>query len=151
MVSKPTVAIVPGACHTSQHWSDLTENLQKAGFAVSCKQLASVDSADPAACSMSKDISAIQSQLLQPLLDNGQDILLVCHSAAGLAGGAAAIGHSKQERTASGQQGGIVGLVFVAAFLTFQGLPSFGKLPDGTWPADFRVDVSHKLMSFGIA
>ena len=141
--SKPTIVIVPGACHTPYHWADLILNLQDAGYPVDCKQMASVDSADPAACNMHTDIVYIQQQVLQPLVDKSQDILLVCHSAAGLAGGAAALGHSKTEQSVKGQKGGIVGTIFVAAFLAFQGLPSFSKLADGAWPADFNVNVRH--------
>ncbi len=119
----------------------LIANLQQAGYPVSCTQLGSVDSPDPHACHMSKDILAIQQQILQPLLDKGQDLLLVAHSIAGYAGGAAALGLSKTECTAAGKKGGILGVVFIAAFLSRRGAIPLLKITNGSWPQDFTVDV----------
>ena len=142
MASKPTVVLVAGSCHTAQHFVELKTHLQTAGYRVCCSQLASVDSMDPTACHMSKDIAAIQQQVLQPLVDRGCTVLLVCHSAAGYAGGAAALGYSRTERSVAGKEGGIVGVIFIAAFLAYKGAATISKSPDGSWHRDFAVDVS---------
>ena len=89
---------------------------------------------------------SIQQQLLQPLVEKGTDILLVCHSFAGYSGGAAALGYSKKERTAMGQFGGIVGLVFISAFLAYEGAVPLSRLPNGCWPSAYDVDVSVNLV-----
>lgn len=141
MHSKPTVVLMPGSCHTPQHFVDLIGALQQAGYPVSCTQLASVDSPDPHACDMSKDILAVQQHILRPLIDKGQDVLLVAHSIAGYAGGAAALGLSKTVGTAAGKRGGIVGVVFIAAFLSYRGAKPFLKLTKGSWPSEYKVDV----------
>ena len=142
MASKPTIVLVAGSCHTAHHFADLQGNLQKHEHPVCCTQLASVDCVDPAACHMSKDIEAIKQEVLRPLLDRGSNILLVCHSAAGYAGGAAALGCSRMERKAAGEEGGIVGVIFIAAFLAYKGAMPISKRPDGSWHPDFAVDVS---------
>ena len=72
---------------------------------------------------MPKDITAVQQQLLQPLIDKGQEVVLVAHSIAGYAGGAAALGlirahERKTVDTAAGKRGGILGIVFIAASLS---------------------------------
>ena len=119
MVSKLTIVAVPGSCHTPQHLTRLITQLQQADYPVVCKKLPSVDPPQHARPDMSDDVNFIQQQLLQPLVEKGADILLVCHSYAGYPGGAAALGYSKKERTAMGQDGGIVGLVFISAFLAY--------------------------------
>jgi len=145
MLSKPTVVLVPGACHTPHHFVDLTANLQQAGYPVSCTQLASVDSPDPHARHMSNDIMALQQQILQPLIDKGQDVLLVAHSFGGYAGGVAALGLSKTEGTAASKKGGILGVVFIAAFLSRRDAKPFLKITNGSWPSGFTVDVSNHV------
>ncbi len=145
MPSKPTVVFMPGSCHTPHHFVDLIATLQQAGYPVSCTQLASVDSPDPHACDMSKDILAVQQQILRPLIDKGQDVLLVAHSVAGYAGGAAALGLSKTVGTAAGKRGGILGVVFIAAFLSYRDAKPFLKLTNGSWPSEYTVDVRNHV------
>ncbi len=145
MLSKPTVVLLLGACHTPHHFVDLIAYLLQAGYPVSCTQLASVDPPDPHACHMSKDIMAVQQQILQPLIDKGRDILLVAHSIAGYAGGAAALGLSKKEGTAAGKRGGILSVVFIAAFLSHRDAKPLLKLTNGSWPPDFTVDVRNHV------
>ncbi len=138
MLSKPTVVLVLGACHTPHHFVTLISNLQQAGYPVSSTQLASVDSPDPHACHMSKDILAVQQQILQPLIHKGQEVLLVAHSIGGYAGGVAALGLSKTERTAAGKKGGILGVVLMAAFLSRRGAKPFR-------PSGSTVNVSNHV------
>ena len=145
MPSKPTVVLMPGSCHTPHHFVDLIATLKQAGYPVSCTQLASVDSLDPHACHMSQDITAVQQQILQPLIDKGQDVLLVAHSIAGYAGGAAALGLSKTVGTAAGKRGGILGVVFIAAFLSYRDAKPFLKLTNGSWPPEYTVDVRNHV------
>lgn len=54
-------------------------------------------------------------------MDGGKEIVLVMHSYGGMPGGAAAYGLSKQERSAVGLRGGIIGLVYIAALIARQG------------------------------
>lgn len=145
MTSKPTVVIVPGACHTPQHFASLIACLHQAGFSVVCKQLPSVDPPKHERPGMSDDILFMQQQLLQPLVDKGEDLLLVCHSYAGYPGGAAALGYSKKERTLKGQAGGIVGLVFIAAVLVYEGASPQGRIPDGSWPCEYHCNTDVSL------
>ncbi|KAA6427401.1 MAG: hypothetical protein FRX49_02065 [Trebouxia sp. A1-2] len=97
---------------------------------------------------MSQDIMAVQQQILQPLIDKGQDVLLVAHSIAGYAGGAAALGLSKTAGTAAGKTGGILGVIFIAAFLSYRDAKPFMKLTNGSWPPDFTVDEEKGVWMF---
>ena len=95
---------------------------------------------------MSDDIAFIQQQLLQPLIEKVKDILLVCHSFAEYSGTVAALGYSKRYNTAKGHEGGIVGSVFISAFLCMRVSPQ-GKIPNGSWPCKHHctVNVSHHM------
>ncbi|KAH7000330.1 hypothetical protein EDB80DRAFT_753585 [Ilyonectria destructans] len=104
-MSKPTIVLIPGAWHTPAHFELFLQQLHDAGYPTGSKQLPSVGSADP------------KNQ-------SGNDVILIMHSYGDSPGGAAAKGLSKAERTASGQKGGITGLIFMCAFLSNEGAPS---------------------------
>lgn len=70
---------------------------------------------------MKEDIENIKSTLTK-LADQGNDIVLVMHSAGGLLGNEGAVGLSKPERQAEGKPGGIVAAIYVAAIV-----PNLGK------------------------
>ena len=57
--------------------------------------------------------------------------MLVLHSYGGLPGGAAAYGLSKSERQGQGQAGGVIGLIYLSAFLIEEGGTLASKLPGG--------------------
>ena len=58
---------------------------------------------------------------MAPHIDAGNDVLLVVHSHAGFPGAAALSAQSKRDREARGVKGGIVGVVFLAAFIPLAG------------------------------
>jgi len=114
---KPYIALVPGAWHSPVHYQELLNLFEKAGYPTKSIQLPSVGSADPNKESVAGDAAAIRENLLLPLIDSGKDVVLVMHSYGGCPGAAAAKGLSKAERKNSG----VIGLVFIAAFLAREG------------------------------
>ncbi|KPM38494.1 hypothetical protein AK830_g8054 [Neonectria ditissima] len=129
IMSKPTIVLVPGAWHTPEHYDLLLQRLRDAGYPTSSNQLTSVGSADPKNQTVATDTKFIREDLLLPELDQGKDVVLVMHSYGGCPGAAAAKGLSKTERVAAGQKGGILGLVFISAFLANEGDSLQSKLP----------------------
>ncbi|KAL8747330.1 MAG: hypothetical protein Q9184_007616 [Pyrenodesmia sp. 2 TL-2023] len=68
------------------------------------------------------DVQALLTGLLHPLIvKEGKDIVLYLHSYAGFPGSAAIAGLSKQERSAKGERGGVVGLIYQSAFCPTRG------------------------------
>lgn len=67
------------------------------------------------------DAAFIKQNLLKPSIDSGKRIVLITHSYSGGPGGMAAKGLSITERRAAGLPGGIIGLVFISAFIAKQG------------------------------
>ncbi|KAI4191824.1 MAG: hypothetical protein LQ348_003400 [Seirophora lacunosa] len=88
--------------------------LEKAGLNFRSMGLATVNHAG---LTVQDDVQALLTELLNPLIINeGEDIVLYLHSYAGFPASAAIAGLSKQERSAKGENGGIIGLIFQSAF-----------------------------------
>ena len=96
-------------------------HLHEAGYPTMSVTLPSVGSQEPKKIEVTTDVAFIREEMLLPLLEDGKDVILVMHSYGGLPGGAAAKGLSKSERRSEGQPGGVIGLVFLAAFLAREG------------------------------
>lgn len=138
---KPTILLVPGAWHTPAHYSTLLKLFESSSYPTTSSALPSVTSSTPLAVTVSTDIDFVRDTLILPLLDAGKDVIVLSHSYGGFVGGAAAKGLSKSERAAEGKEGGVVGLIFVAAFLGKEGQDLLGAV-GGTPDPRIDVDVS---------
>ena len=118
---QPVIAIVPGAWHTPAHFTPFCQCLKQQGYESVVRQLPSVGSEHPEQQDVAADVAFIREQVLEPLLQAGQDIVLLSHSYGGIPGGASATGLSKQERQAAGKPGGVAGLIFLSAALAKEG------------------------------
>jgi hypothetical protein len=67
-----------------------------------------------------KEAVAIRAHV-EKLLDNGDDVLMVMHSYAGVPGTESLEGFGKKERQAEERQSGVVGLVYMCAFMLWEG------------------------------
>ena len=115
MTSNPTIVLVPGAFHVDSAMDVLAAQLEQAGYNIRTKGLISVNRPGT---TVKDDSTALLAELLEPLIvQQGKDVVLYLHSYAGFPGSAAIGGLSKKERTAKGQNGGIVGLIYQSAFV----------------------------------
>ena len=89
--------------------------------------LLSVDAADPHNASAALDAQLIHLELSH-LVERGKDILLVLHSYAGIPGSGAAQGLDVVGRVRTGKQGGVIGLVGIAAILANAGETCLEKI-----------------------
>ncbi|KAM5447722.1 hypothetical protein MaudCBS49596_005741 [Microsporum audouinii] len=117
-MSKPTIALVPGSWHTPAHYQDFLAEFEKAGYPTACLQLPGVGSSAPKDETVASNAAFVREKLLLPLLDDGKNVVLIMHSFGGCIGSIAAAGLNKKER---GSSGGIVGLIYIAAFLGKEG------------------------------
>ena len=132
--TKPLLIIVPGAWHSPAHYTELITYMSKEGYEVICQRNPSCDSVDPNAHTAATDAAAIR-ELILAQIDEGRDVVVAMHSYGGCPGGASAKGLSKAERQAARKPGGVVGLIFICAFIAKEGDSLCGKLPGGV-----RVD-----------
>jgi pimeloyl-ACP methyl ester carboxylesterase len=137
---KPTILLVPGAWHTPDHFQLLITKLEQLSYPTVSQRLPSVGSSTPLSVTATTDVDFVRNTLLLPLLEAGTDVVVLSHSYGGFVGGAAAKGLSKQERVASGQKGGVIGLIFIAAFIGPTG-SSLTALGGGRSGMDPRIDI----------
>lgn len=149
-LARPVIVVVPAAWHMPIHYRAYTNQLQNAGYDTVTQRLPSTGSADPNAQSVAGDADFIRNTMLMPSIDAGQDVVLVMHSYSGGPGSVAAKGLSVAERRAAGKPGGIIGLIYVCAFVAKQGQ----SLLDGSggkfapWVIEY---VSHSLLSLHLS
>ncbi|KAK3319447.1 Alpha/beta hydrolase fold-1 [Apodospora peruviana] len=121
--SKPVIVIIPGGFHRPSHYELISTPLQDQGYTVLSAPLAVCGDEDvnPAATAID-DARKIHEQLL-PLLDDGQEAIVVAHSYGSLPATECIQGQTKAERASRGLKGGIVAAVWIAAFA----FPAKGK------------------------
>jgi hypothetical protein len=141
MHPKPTIVIVPGAWHTPSHYGKLIKLLQASRYETISEKNPSCDASDGSTTTVDVDVSSIRNNILVPLINQGKDVVLVVHSYGGCPGGAAATGLSKGERTALNKIGGVIGLIYVAAFIAHEGESLLSKLPGQKFEPWMTIDV----------
>ena len=114
--TKPIIIIVPGAWCPSSVYELLTSRLQKAAHQVHALDLPSNGNPPNLSSDWQPDVQLISSTV-QKYADDGEDIVIVAHSAGGATSTEATKGLSKVDRQARGQAGGVVRLVLIAAFV----------------------------------
>ena len=124
--------LIPGAWHTAESYYILVPILESAGYQVTAINLISVG-AEPPVQSLDPDIQHIRSTIL-PLIEQGKDVIVVMHSFGGIPGSSSLKGLSRSERFAQGLPGGVVGLVYLCAWV----------IPEGQSARDSGGDQSGK-------
>ncbi|KAB5580097.1 Alpha/beta hydrolase fold-1 [Coniochaeta sp. 2T2.1] len=128
-MSKPTIVIVPGAWQTPLVWDAFRATVEKAGYPPSIHvPLPTIGGTQIPLPGLSEDVVTVRN-VLEPLIEQGKEVVLLCHSSGGLIGSNAVEGFDAVSRKAAGKtSGGVVRIVFVAAFLLPKGrslLPGF--------------------------
>lgn len=116
---KPALVLVPGAWHTSASLSSLIPLLKAEDYPVKAISLPSVG-ASPALPSFDADVAAIRAAII-PLIEVNKQVILIMHSYAGMPGTEAVQGLGEAERTKDGKEGGVVRLIYLAAFIARAG------------------------------
>ena len=78
--------------------------------------LPSCNPPDATSTTCAKDADAVRDAIL-PLLDEDKDVLVIAHSYGGIPAGGAAYGLSTGQRKKEGKKGGVIGLVYISAFV----------------------------------
>jgi pimeloyl-ACP methyl ester carboxylesterase len=135
-MSLPTIVFVPGAWHTCDYYKPVISILTAKGFPTATINLPSVGGIS----SMEDDATAIQ-KVTSKLADEGQQIILVMHSYGGIPGTESAKGLSWERRQANGEQGGIIALVYVSAYLIKEGMSVMSVAGGAEWPSFLTKQV----------
>lgn len=138
-MASPTIVFIPGAWVTPALYQHFLQALSAAGYGVHYAAYPSLDPADPSTADCETDAKDIERSLRTLVEGEGKDVLLVMHSYAGMPGAAAAVGLGKSERQQQGLAGGVIGMVFIGAFVVPEGLSCAG-LQGGNLPPWILLD-----------
>lgn len=115
-MAKPTLIFVPGIWEGPFVFDDVSKRLQSYGYSTAYAPLLSTGHASPGNPTLLDDVQHIRG-VIEPLVEEGREIVLVCHSAGGVLGAAAVKDLSLKNRGEDGKKGGISKLVFLSAGL----------------------------------
>jgi pimeloyl-ACP methyl ester carboxylesterase len=136
-MSKPTIVFVPGAFHTPEYYDGVRSLLEEKGYTTTAVALPSVGST----ASMSDDAAAIHA-VTSKLADAGHQIVLVMHSYGGIPGTQSAKDLGFKGRQEAGKPGGIIALVYLAAYLIKEGMSVFNQAWSADVPDFLKFEVS---------
>lgn len=125
-MSKPVFVLLHGAWHTPSCWDRLIAQLDAAGYTSVAPALPSLGS-NPPTPDWSRDVEIIRDTVSNLVVEH--DVVVVTHSFSGMTGGTALEGLDKGACLSKGLKGGVVRIVYIAAFLVPEG---FQHSPRGT-------------------
>ena len=106
----------------------MISELEAQGYEARGATLSTTDSKDG---TIEDDVNMIRS-IVVPLIDKGRKVVLVLHSYAGFPGSVAIKGLSKSDMQAKGSDGGLIGIVYMCAFVPHEGVSLFDAI-GGKW------------------
>jgi pimeloyl-ACP methyl ester carboxylesterase len=118
-MSKPTFVFSLGAWMHPTVFDAVRMRLEALGFPSECPAHPSIG-AEPPSKTLEDDASSLRS-VLTALADEGRDIVVVGHSYGGVVASTAVEGLVKPVRAANGKRGGVVSVVYLAAFALGKG------------------------------
>ncbi|KAG6999537.1 hypothetical protein G7Y79_00034g069600 [Physcia stellaris] len=117
---KPTILIVPGGWHSASVYSHFAAQLESLGYPTTTTSLPSVNSKSPQTATCTEDSKALRKELLALIDTEEKDVVILAHSYGGVPAGGAAHGLSKTTR--DGKKGGVLGLIYMSAFVVPEGI-----------------------------
>jgi hypothetical protein len=116
---KPTILFLPCAWHTTAYYAPVRTALSTHGYSTAATALTSLNPRTNI-YDFSEDVKVIKDAVTK-IVEEGKDVILVCHSYSGLPGPEALRGLGKLERQKNGEKGGVTRLVFVMAIMLPEG------------------------------
>ncbi|KAJ5470098.1 hypothetical protein N7530_007455 [Penicillium desertorum] len=125
-MDKPTFVFSLGAWLTPIVLDAVRDRLNTLGYPSECPAHPSIG-AEPPSLTLEDDVASMR-RVLRTLADEGKDIVLVAHSYGGVVASTASEGLVKHVRAESGKPGGIIKVVYLAAFALDKGQSLLGML-----------------------
>ena len=126
---KPTILLVPGAWHQGSTFEPVANILRAQGYEAETITLPSAGG--PASTTAYDDAEYIRNTYLKPLVGQEKEVVLVMHSYAGVPGTECVRGFARKDIAAQGKKGGVISLVYQAAFLVPAGASIESFVPGG--------------------
>jgi pimeloyl-ACP methyl ester carboxylesterase len=116
----PSIVLVPGAWTAPKAYHKLIAALEAKAFQVYVPALPTNNGQQPPNSTFDADIQAVRDAV-QPLVDAGQEVILLMHSYGGIAGTSAIRNLTRKDRRARDLPGGVVTLIYAAGFMLSEG------------------------------
>ena len=113
-MSKPSLVLVHGSWHSTEHFDPLKTDLEGHGFRCVPVALPSTQTPDLPPASLSDDVKAVRDAVA-PELESGKNVVVVAHSFGGCVANAALKGFDAQSRQAVGASTSVIAIAFIAA------------------------------------
>lgn len=134
--TKPTIVIVPGAWQLTSCFTPFADLLRSKGFETEVVAMPSVGGTQLPLTGLPEDIAAVRA-VIQPIVEGGREIVVLTHSAGGVSGGGAVKGLDVKYRKEAGLAGGVIRIIYMAAFMVPKGSSLLQML--GGKPAPWMV------------
>lgn len=144
---KPTILFIPGAWHLPDVFDDTRAALATRGFPSVAVGLPAIG-AEPPTKGLIDDTVAVHNEI-ERLSDEEKQVVVVAHSYGGMVGAGAVKGLGYAERQKAGKKGGVIMLVYMAAFVAKSGTSLLDML-GGKWLPWMKLDVSISLFAAGV-
>ncbi|PSR77197.1 hypothetical protein BD289DRAFT_378024 [Coniella lustricola] len=136
----PTILLVPGAFGTPAGYDPMLPYLKAAGFTTHPRPYPSLNHPEPSKATCANDIASLRDNVIRPLTEEQQkEVVIIAHSFGGIVAGGAAKGFDKQHFLSQGQNGGVIGFIYVALNIALENAylaETFG----GVYPPFSQVD-----------
>lgn len=110
----PTIVFTPSAWHGIWVYDTVRASLESLGYPTVAVALPSVGNTN-SSVGVTEDAAALSAELAT-LTDAGKDVVMISHSYGGVVASTAVEGYGYTSRSAAGLDGGVVMLVYMAAF-----------------------------------
>lgn len=142
-MSKLAFVLVHGAWHDPSCWDKVKHALSDQGFHCVCPALPSTH--EPPIPDLQPDVDVVRSQV-EKLIDQGLQVIVVCHSYGGIPTGEALRDLDLNTRKLRGLPGGVVRLVYIMGFLVPEGFQQSPRGSDeGLRPFKPLIEVDIKV------
>lgn len=142
---RPTIIACPGAFHdASPYMNSFIKSLKAAGFEAEAHGLTTPGHPENGVT----DDEKMMRDAFVPHIEAGNDVVLLVHSYAGFPGCGAVSGYDKKGREARGEKGGLLGVVYIAAFVPQEADSTVSAMLGGGWAPWHvpRVSAFHLLL-----
>ncbi|KAK4865957.1 hypothetical protein LT330_008697 [Penicillium expansum] len=116
----PSVVLVPGAWTAPKAYHKLIDALKAKAFKVHCPALPTNNGQRPPNSTVNADMQTVR-ETVKPLVDAGQEVIMLIHSYGGIAGTSAIRNLTRKDRQTGNLPGGVVSLIYAAAFILTEG------------------------------
>lgn len=118
--NNPTIVIAGGAWQPSSGYNLLVAKLCSQGYTTIAPSLPSIGGTTTPLPGLAEDVQAIRT-VLKNLVDEGKDVILLCHSYGGVVGSCAVEGLDTATRKKNVLPGGVSKVIYMSAFMLPKG------------------------------